>query len=381
MGADIEVVVVGAGVVGLAIAQRLAAHGREVLVLEQEAAIGQHASSRNSEVIHAGLYYPPGSLKARLCRQGLELLYDWCAERQVPCAPIGKLLVATSEAELPALAALERNARANGVALQPLDAQQVRRLEPQVKAVAGLFSARTGIVDSHALMQSYETVLLQHGGQVLLHTEVQRVTSAGSLLRVTGQSAGQSFDLDCCWLINAGGLFAQTLPSCIEGYAAVSVPPMHYCQGRYYSYAGRSPFRHLVYPMPEPQAAGLGVHATLDLQGRLRFGPDVRYIDQVDYRVDEQLGKAFGQAIQRYWPACDIDRLQPDYAGVRAKLSGPDEPAVDFLIHTSHTHGVPGVISLFGIESPGLTASLALAEEVATRMDNLYSGKTNELWG
>lgn len=370
-GVDVEVVVVGAGVVGLAIAQRLAASGREVLVLEREAAIGQHASSRNSEVMHAGLYYPPGSLKARLCRQGLELLYDWCAERQVPYAPIGKLLVATSELELPALDALERNARDNGVELQWLDAQQVQHLEPQVKAVAGLFSPRTGIVDSHALMQSYEAALLQHSGQLLLHTEVQRVTPMGRFLRVAGQSAGQSFELSCNWLINAGGLFAQTLAARIEGYAAASIAPIHYCQGRYYSYSACSPFRHLVYPMPEPQAAGLGVHATLDLQGRLRFGPDVRYTDQVDYGVDEQLAAAFGQAIQRYWPACDPERLQPDYAGVRAKLSGPGEPAADFLIHNEHTHGVPGVISLLGIESPGLTASLALAAEVATQMDNL----------
>ena len=371
METDVEVVVVGGGVIGLAIAQRLAAGGREVLVLEQEAATGQHASSRNSEVIHAGLYYPPGSLKARLCRKGQELLYDWCAARQVPCAPIGKLLVATSEAELPALKALARNAQANGVELQPLNAQQVQHLEPQVKAVAGLFSPRTGIVDSHALMQSYEVELLQHGGQLLLHTQVQRVTAKAGLLQISGHSAGQPFELHSRWLINAGGLFAQSLASRIDGYTVASVPPLHYCQGLYYSYAGRSPFRHLVYPMPEPQAAGLGVHATLDLQGQLRFGPDVRYTEQLDYQLDESLGAAFGQAIQRYWPACEVARLQPGYTGVRAKLSGPDEPAADFMLHSSDVHGVPGVISLFGIESPGLTASLALAEEVATRMDNL----------
>lgn len=371
MGADVDTVVVGAGVVGLAVAQHLAASGRDVLVLEQEPATGQHASSRNSEVIHAGLYYPPGSLKARLCRQGLELLYDWCDARNVPYQAIGKLLVATREAELPALNDLERNALANGVSLQRLTAEQVQHLEPELNAVAGLYSPRTGIIDSHALMQSYEVALQQQGGQLLLHTHVQRVICEAGLLRISGCSAGQPFEVRSRWLINAGGLFAQTLASRIDGYPADLIPPMHYCQGRYYSYAGRSPFRHLVYPMPEPDAAGLGVHATLDLQGRVRFGPDVRYIDGVSYQVDPTLGPAFAQAIRRYWPGCHVDRLQPDYAGVRAKLSGLGEPASDFMIHTPDTHGVVGVISLFGIESPGLTASLALAEEVATRMDKL----------
>lgn len=369
--ADFDVMVVGAGVVGLAIAQRLAVAGRSVLVLEQEAWIGQHASSRNSEVIHAGLYYPPGSLKARLCRQGRELLYRWCAQHQVPHRPLGKLLVATSMEELPALAALRANAAANGVELQPLDASQIYRLEPQLQAVAGLLSPTTGIIDSHALMQSFEAMLLRHGGQLALRTRVERVDREQGLLRVHGSSAGETFELRCRYLINAGGLFAQQLASRVEGYNAASIPSLHYCQGRYYSYAGRSPFRHLIYPMPEPGTAGLGIHATLDLGGQLRFGPDVHYTEALDYRIDEHLAGRFARAIQRYWPGCQPERLVPGYTGVRAKLSGPGEAAADFQLQGPAEHGVPGLVSLFGIESPGLTASLALGEEVATLLDKL----------
>ncbi|HIZ52185.1 MAG TPA: NAD(P)/FAD-dependent oxidoreductase [Candidatus Pseudomonas excrementavium] len=369
--ADADVIVVGAGVVGLAIAQQLAAGGRSVLVLEQEGWLGQHASSRNSEVIHAGLYYPPGSLKARLCQRGNALLYRWCAAHEVPHQRIGKLLVATSVDELPALAALRDNAAANGVELQSLDRPQLLRLEPELRAVAGLRSPTTGIVDSHALMQSFERAMLHHGGQLCLRTRVEHVHREQGLLRVHGTSAGEDFSASCRYLINAGGLFAQQLAGQVEDYAADSIPPLYPCQGRYYSYAGRSPFRHLIYPMPEPGTAGLGIHATLDLQGQLRFGPDVHYTAALDYRVDGSLADAFARAIRRYWPDCRSERLQPGYTGVRAKLSGPDVAAADFLIHGPETHGVPGLISLFGIESPGLTASLALAEEVATSLDKL----------
>ncbi|EZQ19489.1 MULTISPECIES: NAD(P)/FAD-dependent oxidoreductase [Halopseudomonas] len=369
--ADTEIIVVGAGVVGLAVAQRLAAAGREVLVLEQENWLGQHASSRNSEVVHAGLYYPPGSRKALLCRQGQALLYRWCEEHQVPCRRIGKLLVATSPDELPALEKLRANAAANGVELQPLNEQQLRRLEPELRAVAGLHSPTTGIIDSHALMQSFEAMLLHYGGQLCLNTRVEHVRREPSLLRVHGVSAGESFSVSCRYLINAGGLFAQQLAGRVEGYAAASIPPLYPCQGRYYSYAGRSPFRHLIYPMPEPGTAGLGIHATLDLQGQLRFGPDVRYTAALDYQVDPGLADTFARAIRRYWPDCRSERLQPGYTGVRAKLSGPGEAAADFLIHGPDIHGIAGFISLFGIESPGLTASLALAEEVATSLDKL----------
>lgn len=370
---DIQTVVVGAGVVGLAVAQELAAAGHEVLVLEQEAWPGQHASSRNSEVIHAGLYYPPGSLKARLCIEGRELLYRWCAERGVPHRQIGKLLVAVDDDELPSLRALQANAQACGVRLDWLDKTAVSRLEPQVRAVAGLFSPLTGIVDSHALMQSLEAALQAAGGSASYRTRVDRVTPTANGLQLHGNSAGEPFSMDCRYLINAAGLFAQQLARSVAGLPASTIAPLHLCQGRYLAYSGPSPFSHLVYPVPRANAAGLGVHATLDMAGQLRFGPDVRYLDQINYDVGETLANEFAQAVQRYWPDCDPDRLVPGYAGVRAKLSGPGEPAADFVIQDHRDHGLPGLINLFGIESPGLTASLALAREVVSRLDTLYS--------
>ena len=369
---DCELVVVGAGVVGLAIAQRLARAGHEVLVLEQEAWPGQHASSRNSEVIHAGIYYPPGSLKARLCREGRDLLYAWCAEYGVAHHRIGKLLVAVEEAELPALQALRANAHANGVELQTLTAAELHAHEPALRAVAGLFSPLTGIIDSHGLMASYEAALQQAGGALQCRTQVGRVQKMADGFQLSGDSAGDAFSLTCRYLINAGGLFAQSLAASVDGMPEQQIPPLHLCQGQYFAYSGPSPFSHLVYPMPEANATGLGVHATLDLAGQLRFGPDVRYQQQLDYAMDESRREAFAQAVQRYWPECRLDKLVPAYAGVRAKLSAAGEPAMDFLIQDQASHAVPGLINLFGIESPGLTASLALAEEVASRFKSLY---------
>ncbi len=362
--ADVEIVVVGAGAVGLAIAARLAQAGHEVLVLEQEAWAGQHASSRNSEVIHAGLYYPPGSLKAQACRRGRDLLYAWCAAYQVPHRALGKLLVAVSTEELPALARLHANAAANGVELQQLSAAQLHAREPAVRGVAALYSPLTGIVDSHALLQSFEAQLQQGGGALQLHTRVERVARIGQQFQLCGQSAGEAFELSCQWLINSGGLFAQQLSQSIAGLPPASIPPLYWCQGRYFAYQGQSPFSHLIYPMPEANTAGLGVHATLDMAGQLRFGPDVRYLDQLDYQVDAQLRDDFAHAIQRYWPDCQPERLTPAYAGIRAKLSGPGEPVADFQLQDGRALGLPGLINLYGIESPGLTASLALAEQV-----------------
>ena len=363
---DVDLVVIGAGVVGLAVAQRMARGGRSVLVLEQESSIGQHCSSRNSEVIHAGIYYAPGSLKAQLCRQGRDLLYDWCRAHAVPHHTIGKLLVAVTEDEIPALKKLQANAAANGVELLWHSADDVAAREPQVRAVAGLFSPLTGIVDSHALMQSFEAALQVAGGELYCNTRVAGLESISGGLRVTGSSAGEPFTVSARQVVNAGGLFAQQVQAAA---GAGEIPPLQLCQGRYFNYSGRSPFSHLVYPMPEANAAGLGVHATLDLGGQLRFGPDVRYIDQLDYQVDEGLRDAFAGAIRRYWPDCDAERLQPAYAGVRPKLSGPGEPARDFVIQDHNTHGIVGLVSLLGVESPGLTASLALAEQVAARLD------------
>lgn len=369
---DLQTVVVGAGVVGLAVARQLAEAGHEVLVLEQEPWSGQHASSRNSEVIHAGLYYKPGSLKARLCLEGKDLLYRWCADHGVPHQRIGKLLVAVDEAELPALRALQDNAAACGTRLQWLDTREVARIEPQVQAVAGLFSPLTGIIDSHAFMQSLEASLQAAGGAVACHSRVERVERLQRGFRLHGNSAGESFTLDCRYLINAGGLFAQQLAGSIRGFSASRIPQLYLCQGRYLAYSGQSPFSHLVYPMPSANTAGLGVHATLDLAGQVRFGPDVRYLQHIDYQIADTLADDFARAIQRYWPGCEPRRLIPGYAGVRAKLSGPDEPAADFVIQDHREHAIEGLINLFGIESPGLTASLALAREVVMRLDSLY---------
>ncbi|HDZ55682.1 MAG TPA: NAD(P)/FAD-dependent oxidoreductase [Pseudomonas xinjiangensis] len=368
---DFDIVVVGAGVVGLAVAQRLASSGYSVMVLEQEAWPGQHASSRNSEVIHAGIYYPPGSMKATLCRQGRDLLYDWCARYNVPHRRIGKLLVAVESTELPALQALHANAQANDVELQWLDATEVHALEPEVRAVRGLFSPLTGIVDSHALMQSYEAALQAAGGAVSCNAHVQSIRPIEQGLRLTGLSGGEAFELTSRWVVNAGGLFAQQVAHATTGYAPMTIPSIHLCKGSYFAYGGRSPFTHLVYPMPEANTSGLGVHATLDMGGQLRFGPDVSYQDSLDYQVDPALAESFGRAVQRYWPDCRPDKLVPGYAGIRAKLSGPGEPAADFSIQDQRQHGVAGMISLFGIESPGLTASLAIAAEVAMRIDSL----------
>lgn len=368
---DCDVVVVGAGVVGLACAQHLACQGRHVIVLEQEAWIGQHASSRNSEVIHAGIYYPPGSQKAELCRVGRDLLYHWCEQWQVPHRRLGKLLVAVEEAELPALQKLHGNAAANDVQLQWLDADQVRALEPEVRAVAGLYSPLTGIIDSHALMQSYEARLQNHGGQIICNARVERIEPGANGMLVHGLSAGEQFTLRTTAVINAGGLFAVDLTRCVDGYDAALAPTMHYCKGSYFSYSGRSPFSHLVYPMPEANTSGLGVHATIDMGGQLRFGPDVCYQSNLDYTVDLSLAEQFAGAVQRYWPGCEPLRLVPGYAGIRAKLSGPGQAAADFMLQGHEMHGLPGLINLFGIESPGLTASLAIAGEVANRLDNL----------
>lgn len=368
---DCDVVVAGAGVVGLAIAQHLAAGGRSVMVLEQEGWPGQHASSRNSEVIHAGIYYPPGSLKAALCKQGRDLLYEWCERHDVPHRRIGKLLVAVEPGEIPALHSLHVNAAANGVELQWLNAEQVHELEPDVKAVAGLFSPLTGIIDSHALMQSYEAALQSHGGTLVCNARIESAERVDDCLRVSGQSGGEVFELSTSWLINAGGLFAQQLAANVKEFPVSAIPPMHYCKGSYFAYSGPSPFRHLVYPMPEANTAGLGVHATLDMGGQLRFGPDVLYQNDLNYQVDPSLAPSFAQAIRRYWPQCEPERLVPGYAGIRAKLSGPGEVARDFTLQDERLHGICGLINLFGIESPGLTSSLAIAAEVAMRIDSL----------
>ncbi|TBU87451.1 NAD(P)/FAD-dependent oxidoreductase [Phytopseudomonas dryadis] len=366
---SIDTLIIGAGALGLACAARLAEPGRSTLIVEAETLIGSHTSSRNSEVIHAGIYYAPGSLKAELCLEGRERLYGWCERHRVPYRRLGKLLVAVGAEERGKLEQLASNARACGVdELQPISAARLATLEPAVRGVAALLSPNTGIIDSHAFMQSLLARAERQGAQLVLQTRVDRLELAGDGWIASGTSAGEAFSLKAQRVINAGGLFAQHLARHTQGLAAQYIPQLHLCKGSYFNYSGRSPFRHLVYPMPEANTAGLGVHATLDLGGQLRFGPDTRYLETIDYRVDEQLRDAFATAIGRYFPALDADRLIPGYSGIRPKLSGAGEPAADFVLQMPTDHGLAGLVNLFGIESPGLTASLAIAERVADRL-------------
>jgi len=355
--------VIGAGVVGLAIARALALAGREVVILEAEDAIGTATSSRNSEVIHAGIYYPAGSLKARLCVEGREQLYAYCAERRIGHRRCGKLIVATAAEQEPQLARLIEQARANGVRdLRWLCAPEARALEPALACTAAVLSPSTGIVDSHALMLALLADAERQGALLALKSPV-----AGG--EVTGH--GIELDVGCAeptriqarTVINSAGLAAPRVAASIAGVPHDRVPPAHLCKGNYYAAAGRPAFSRLIYPMPE--ADGLGVHVTLDLAGQMRFGPDVEWIDRVDYDVDAARAAAFYDAIRRYWPALPDGALQPAYAGIRPKIHAQGEPARDFVIEGPEAHGVPGLVNLFGIESPGLTASLAIGALVA----------------
>jgi len=360
----IDTAVIGAGVVGLAVARALALAGREVVILEAEDAIGTHTSSRNSEVIHAGIYYAPGSLKARACVAGRERLYAYCAERGVPHRRCGKLIVAADAAQLPELEAILARARANGVAdVTRIGGAAARALEPELACADALFSPATGIIDSHALMLAYLGDAENAGAMLALKSplEAARVTPQGIELRVAGAEP-----LLARCVVNSAGLRAPSLARCIEGYPPASAPRELYAKGNYYTLARRAPFTHLVYPVPEP--GGLGVHVTLDLGGRARFGPDVEWVDAIDYRVDPRRAQAFYAAIRRYWPGLPEGALEPGYAGIRPKISGRGEPAADFVVQGPREHGVAGLVHLFGIESPGLTASLALADDVAARL-------------
>ncbi len=364
----VDAVVVGAGVVGLGVARALALVGREVVLLEAADAIGSGTSGRNSEVIHAGLYYPPGSLKARLCVRGRELLYAYCAAHGVAHRRCGKLVVATDAAQLPALRALQRRAEACGVLdLQWLDGGEARALEPALQCSAALLSPSTGIVDSHGLMLSLQGEAEAHGAMLALKSPLQRLrrVADGFEIEVGGD---EPVRLHARSVVNSAGLHAVQLASRFEGLPALALPQAHWARGHYFACPGKPAFSRLIYPMPD--AAGLGVHVTLDLGGQMRFGPDVQWVPLAapgteDYRVDPARAAPFADAIRRYWPALPEGALQPAYAGIRPKISGPGEPAADFLIQGPAEHGTPGLVNLFGIESPGLTASLAIAEQVA----------------
>jgi L-2-hydroxyglutarate oxidase LhgO len=366
---DTDVVVVGAGAVGLACAAALARRGRSVVVVERGARIAEECTARNSGVIHAGLYYAAGSLKARCCTEGRERLYARATREALPHRRLGKLVVACDEQERGALEALFARGRENGAgALRLLDAAEVRALEPRVRAVAGLSSPESGIVDATALAASYLREARAHGAELVLRAEVVAVEPSSGGLEVVTESNGERASLVARCVVNAAGLGAQALAARAGLPVDALGLTLHPCKGDYFTLAPRlrGLVQRLVYPLPSH--AGLGVHLTLDLGGGLRAGPDTEYVHAARYDVDPDKRHAFAAALQRYVPEVRPDDLEPDYAGVRPKLQGPGEPPRDFVIHDGAPHGLPGLISLFGIESPGLTASEALAERVAAML-------------
>jgi L-2-hydroxyglutarate oxidase LhgO len=362
--ARVDAIVVGAGVVGLAVARALALAGREVVVVERHRLPGQETTSRNSGVIHSGLYYPKDSLKARLCVRGRDLLYEFCMTRGIAHSRCGKLIVA-QEAQIPALKVLAQKGHANGVAdLVWLTAEQVHEREAEVRCAAGLWSPSTGVIDVHEYLTALIADIEAHGGTVVYGAELKSVAAKTVGFEVTVTSDESADLFDCRTLINSAGLNAIDFLRQIDGYPGQGLRTAHFAKGSYFACQGVRPFRHLVYPMPNE--AGLGVHATLDLDGSTRFGPDVEWISELNYDVDATRAASFYTAIREYWPGIPDGCLQPGYAGVRPKLVGEGAAAADFVIEGSETHGVAGLVNLLGIESPGLTSSLALAERVAS---------------
>ena len=359
----VEAVVIGAGVIGLSIARALAAQGREVLVLEREAGIGQGTSSRNSEVIHAGLYYARGSLRARLCVDGRRALYRYCAERGVPHRRCGKLVVATTSEEEPALQALLERAECNGVEdIELIGSARLRQLEPDLKGTQALRSGSTGIVDGHALMLSVQGDAENAGALVQCRAPVLGGALGTSAIRVR-IGGDEVTEIDTNLLINAAGLGAWDVSKSLVGLDRSTIPPRYLAKGCYFSFAGRTPFRHLIYPVPP--AGGLGIHLTFDLGGQARFGPDVEWVHTIDYSVDPERADAFGEAVRRYWPGLPENALAPAYAGIRPRTWGPDEKPGDFVIQGPGETGHAAYVALYGIDSPGLTSSLAIGDYVA----------------
>lgn len=363
----IEAIVIGAGVVGLACARELSMHGIETLIIERHGKVGQEISSRNSEVIHAGLYYPTGSLKARLCVQGNLSLYNYCEQRGIAHKRCGKLIVATAPDQEGKLEQLRDQAVSNGVSeIRMITRAEATALEPQLSCSSALLSPSTGIVDSHALMQQLLGDAENHGATLVLRCEVLRgeVTPSGISLQII--SDGEVTTLGAQIVINAAGLSAPKVALGISGLGNEHVPQTHFAKGSYFSLSGRAPFSRLIYPIPEP--GGLGVHLTLDLGGQARFGPDVEWIESIDYTIDPRRADSFYAEVRKYWRGLPDNALEPAYCGIRPKITGSGEPNGDFLIQGPETHGIPGLVNLFGIESPGLTSCMSIAEYVCSQV-------------
>ncbi len=367
----LEAVVVGGGVVGLAVARSLQLGGLETVIIEANQSFGMETSSRNSEVIHAGIYYPAGSLKAQMCVRGKHLLYEFCRDYGVPFNRIGKLIVATCEEEVPTLETYLKSACANGVPdLRWVSEDELSELEPSVTGAKALHSPSSGIIDSHAYMQALLHDFEMAGGHFVRGTRILEAQVAEDGVWFA-DDAGETYHAR--FFVNSAGLTAPDLATRMHGLRKEFVPQPYYAIGHYFVLSGNSPFRHLVYPVAV--AGGLGTHVTLDMAGGVRFGPDVAWIDQIDYTFDPSRKASFVDSIRRYYPGLDAEKLVPGYTGIRPKISGPGEPAADFVIQTRATHGIPGLINLFGIESPGLTASLAIGERIAAEF-GIQSEKT-----
>ena len=361
-----QVMVIGAGVVGLAIAREAALKGHDVIVVEAASSIGTGTSSRNSEVIHAGLYYPTGSKRALHCTRARRRLYAYCESHGIPHRKLGKLFIVTKDGDIPKLEAIYRQALINGVEnVTMLDAATAKRMEPALCCVAAFHSAETGIIDSHRYMLALQGDLEDRGGVIAFNTPVERIAREGSGWKVAfGGPEPGTLTVDA--VVNSAGHGAQRLARATEGFPAERVPRLVLAKGNYFGFTGRSPFSRLIYPAPVP--GGLGIHITIDLAGLARFGPDVEWVDTMNFDVDPRRAETFYAAIRTYWPGLPDNSLVADYAGIRPKLTGPGEPAADFIIEGPAEHGLPGLVQLFGIESPGLTSALSLAAEVVGKL-------------
>jgi L-2-hydroxyglutarate oxidase LhgO len=363
-----QVLVIGAGVVGLAVARAAARQGHEVVVAEAANAIGTGISSRNSEVIHAGMYYATGTLRGRHCVRGRRMLYEFCASHGVPHSKCGKLVVATNAAELDKIQAIEKQGHINGVeGLELIGGNAARALEPELACIGALHSPETGIIDGHAYMLALRGDLEDAGGAIAFNTKVEGAARKSGQWRVAfGGSGGGEFAFDA--VVNCAGLGAQSVARAMADYPTTRVPRLMLAKGNYFTFAGKPAFARLIYPTPI--VGGLGVHVTLDLAGRMRFGPDVEWVAQENYDVDPARAALFYERIRTYWPGLPDSSLSPDYSGIRPKLSGPGEPQADFIIDVPSEHGLPRLVQMFGIESPGLTSSLSLGEEVAGYLES-----------